>query len=151
MFSPPLSSCPCFQGCRVQQPGGQVEVHGRHAQHRQGHREGRGDGLWPLQIQNGLRPRRWGEKPRPGRDVLRWETATQLFFPLSPHPSGCTGALAYEFTKAHPELTVTVFDLPAVVELSERFRPKQTDDRVSFVAGVFMLTAISRQRKWCCD
>lgn len=34
-----------FQGCRLQQPGGQVEVHGRHAQHRQGHGEGRGDGL----------------------------------------------------------------------------------------------------------
>lgn len=63
---------------------------------------------------------------------------TQSFFsPLSLLPPGCTGALAYEFTKAHPELTVTVFDLPAVVELSEHFQPQHTDNRVSFVAGVF--------------
>lgn len=68
---------------------------------------------------------------------------------ISPLPAGCTGALAYEFTKAHPEMTVTVFDLPAVVELSEHFHPQHTDNRVSFVAGAVTLTAISPQRKWC--
>jgi len=59
-----------------------------------------------------------------------------FFFP------GCTGAMAYEFTKAHPGFSVTVFDLPAVVELSERFHPLHTDNRVSFVAGVcvFIIT-----------
>lgn len=76
--------------------------------------------------------------------------AAQLFFPaVSPLPAGCTGALAYEFTKAHPELTVTVFDLPAVVELSEHFHPLHTDNRVSFVAGAVTLAAISPQRRWC--
>ncbi|CAJ1079785.1 probable bifunctional dTTP/UTP pyrophosphatase/methyltransferase protein isoform X1 [Xyrichtys novacula] len=50
---------------------------------------------------------------------------------------GCTGAMAYEFTKAHPGLSVTVFDLPAVVEMSERFIPPHRDDRVSFVGGDF--------------
>lgn len=64
---------------------------------------------------------------------------------ISPLPVGCTGALAYEFTKAHPELTVTVFDLPAVVDLSEHFHPRHTDNRVSFVAGAFTLTAVTPQ------
>lgn len=64
---------------------------------------------------------------------------------ISPLPVGCTGALAYEFTKAQPELTVTVFDLPAVVDLSEHFHPRHTDNRVSFVAGAFTLTAVSPQ------
>ncbi|KAG7238804.1 hypothetical protein INR49_030348, partial [Caranx melampygus] len=50
---------------------------------------------------------------------------------------GCTGAMAYEFTKAHPGLSVTVFDLPAVVEMSEHFHPLHKDNRVSFVAGDF--------------
>lgn len=54
------------------------------------------------------------------------------FFP------GCTGAMAYEFTKAHPELSVTVFDLPAVAEMSELFHPLHTDNRVSYVAGTFV-------------
>lgn len=48
---------------------------------------------------------------------------------------GCTGAVAYEFTKVHPAMSVTVFDLPAVVEMSELFRPETADNRVSFVAG----------------
>lgn len=52
--------------------------------------------------------------------------------------AGCTGALAYEFTKVHPELCVTVFDLPAVVEMSEHFRPPHSENRVSFVAGKFV-------------
>lgn len=52
--------------------------------------------------------------------------------------AGCTGALAHEFTKAHPELCVTVFDLPAVVEMSKHFCPPQSENRVSFVAGKFV-------------
>uniref|UniRef100_H3BYB2 Acetylserotonin O-methyltransferase-like n=1 Tax=Tetraodon nigroviridis TaxID=99883 RepID=H3BYB2_TETNG len=50
---------------------------------------------------------------------------------------GCTGALAHEFTKAQPGLCVTVFDLPAVVEMCEHFRPAHSENRVSFVAGDF--------------
>uniref|UniRef100_A0A8D3CXU1 Acetylserotonin O-methyltransferase-like n=1 Tax=Scophthalmus maximus TaxID=52904 RepID=A0A8D3CXU1_SCOMX len=50
---------------------------------------------------------------------------------------GCTGAMAYEFTKAHPGLSVTVFDLPAVVEMNQHFHPLHEDNRVSFVAGDF--------------
>lgn len=49
--------------------------------------------------------------------------------------TGCTGAMAYEFTKAHPGLSVIVFDLPPVIEMRSYFQPKELDDRVSFVAG----------------
>lgn len=52
--------------------------------------------------------------------------------------AGCTGALAHEFTKANPQLCVTVFDLPAVVEMSEHFRPPHSENGVSFVAGKFV-------------
>ncbi|XP_041663845.1 probable bifunctional dTTP/UTP pyrophosphatase/methyltransferase protein isoform X2 [Cheilinus undulatus] len=62
-------------------------------------------------------------------DLSSFKTACDL--------GGCTGAMAYEFTKAHPGLSVTVFDLPAVVEMSEHFTEKHRDDRVSFVAGDF--------------
>lgn len=63
-------------------------------------------------------------------------------FDLSPYKTacdigGCTGAMAYEFTKAHPGLSVIVFDLPQVIEMRRHFQPKETDDRVSFVAGDF--------------
>ncbi|XP_029315176.1 putative bifunctional dTTP/UTP pyrophosphatase/methyltransferase protein isoform X1 [Cottoperca gobio] len=62
-------------------------------------------------------------------DLSSFKTACDL--------GGCTGALAYEFTKAHPGLSVTVFDLPTVVEMSEQFHPLRADNRVSFVAGDF--------------
>ncbi|XP_059199514.1 probable bifunctional dTTP/UTP pyrophosphatase/methyltransferase protein isoform X2 [Centropristis striata] len=62
-------------------------------------------------------------------DLSSFKTACDL--------GGCTGAMAYEFTKAHPELSVTVFDLPTVVDMSEQFHPLHTDNRVSFVAGDF--------------
>lgn len=62
-------------------------------------------------------------------DLSRYKTACDL--------GGCTGAMACEFTKAHPGMSVTVFDLPAVVELSERFHPLHSNNRVSFVAGDF--------------
>ncbi|XP_076857690.1 putative bifunctional dTTP/UTP pyrophosphatase/methyltransferase protein isoform X2 [Brachyhypopomus gauderio] len=50
---------------------------------------------------------------------------------------GCTGAMAYEFAKAHPGLSVIVFDLPAVIEMRSHFQPKEPNDRVAFVAGDF--------------
>uniref|UniRef100_A0A3P8V1I1 Acetylserotonin O-methyltransferase-like n=1 Tax=Cynoglossus semilaevis TaxID=244447 RepID=A0A3P8V1I1_CYNSE len=62
-------------------------------------------------------------------DLSGYKTACDL--------GGCTGAVAYEFTKVHPAMSVTVFDLPAVVEMSELFRPETADNRVSFVAGDF--------------
>ncbi|KAM9850819.1 putative bifunctional dTTP/UTP pyrophosphatase/methyltransferase protein [Aulostomus maculatus] len=62
-------------------------------------------------------------------DLSRFKTACDL--------GGCTGAMAYEFTKAHPGLSVTVFDLPAVTDNVEHFLPPQTDNRVSFVSGDF--------------
>ncbi|XP_074551656.1 putative bifunctional dTTP/UTP pyrophosphatase/methyltransferase protein isoform X2 [Halichoeres trimaculatus] len=70
-----------------------------------------------------------------GRDVA---TAFDLSsFKTACDLGGCTGAMAYEFTKAHPELSVTVFDLPAVVEMKEHFPPPHRDDRVTFVGGDF--------------
>ncbi|XP_071782448.1 putative bifunctional dTTP/UTP pyrophosphatase/methyltransferase protein isoform X1 [Centroberyx gerrardi] len=62
-------------------------------------------------------------------DLSSFKTACDL--------GGCTGAMAYEFAKAHPGLSVTVFDLPGVVEMSGHFRPLVIDNRVSFVAGDF--------------
>ncbi|KAI1899613.1 hypothetical protein AGOR_G00063590 [Albula goreensis] len=63
-------------------------------------------------------------------DLSRFKTACDL--------GGCTGAMAYEFTKAHPGLTVTVFDLPAVIEMSSHFYPEQQDsNQVTFLAGDF--------------
>ncbi|XP_056889389.1 probable bifunctional dTTP/UTP pyrophosphatase/methyltransferase protein isoform X2 [Takifugu flavidus] len=62
-------------------------------------------------------------------DLSRFKTACDL--------GGCTGALAHELTKAHPEMRVTVFDLPTVVEMSGRFSPQHSEDRVSFLAGDF--------------
>ncbi|XP_049583686.1 probable bifunctional dTTP/UTP pyrophosphatase/methyltransferase protein isoform X2 [Syngnathus scovelli] len=50
---------------------------------------------------------------------------------------GCTGAMALEFAKAHPGMSVTVFDLPTVVEMSPRFLPPCTEEKVTFVAGDF--------------
>ncbi|XP_047671001.1 probable bifunctional dTTP/UTP pyrophosphatase/methyltransferase protein isoform X1 [Tachysurus fulvidraco] len=49
----------------------------------------------------------------------------------------CTGAMAYEFTKAHPDLSVIVFDLPAVIAMRSHFQPLEQDSRVSFVEGDF--------------
>uniref|UniRef100_A0A3Q4BVP9 Uncharacterized protein n=1 Tax=Mola mola TaxID=94237 RepID=A0A3Q4BVP9_MOLML len=69
-------------------------------------------------------------------DLSSFKTACDL--------GGCTGAMAYEFTKAHPQLSVTVFDLPAVVEMSEHFHPLHTDNRVSFVAGDFFKDELPR-------
>lgn len=47
--------------------------------------------------------------------------------------------MAYEFTKAHPGLSVIVFDLPQVIEMRRHFQPKESDDSVSFVAGQWRL------------
>ncbi|MCJ8732504.1 hypothetical protein PDJAM_G00212210 [Pangasius djambal] len=70
-----------------------------------------------------------------GRDVA---TAFDLsHFRTACDVGGCTGAMAYEFTKAHPELSVIVFDLPAVIEMRSHFQSKEQDGRVSFVAGDF--------------
>ncbi|KAB5577031.1 hypothetical protein PHYPO_G00205310 [Pangasianodon hypophthalmus] len=70
-----------------------------------------------------------------GRDVA---TAFDLsHFRTACDVGGCTGAMAYEFTKAHPELSVIVFDLPAVIEMKSHFQSKEQDGRVSFVAGDF--------------
>ncbi|XP_067300284.1 probable bifunctional dTTP/UTP pyrophosphatase/methyltransferase protein [Pseudorasbora parva] len=62
-------------------------------------------------------------------DLSSYKTACDI--------GGCTGAMAYEFTKAHPGLSVVVFDLPQVIEMRRHFKPKDDDDRVSFVAGDF--------------
>lgn len=63
-------------------------------------------------------------------DLSAYKTACDL--------GGCTGAIAYELSKVNPQMSVIVFDLPAVVEMRERFQPQQLDrDRVSFLAGDF--------------
>ncbi|XP_077583685.1 putative bifunctional dTTP/UTP pyrophosphatase/methyltransferase protein [Stigmatopora nigra] len=50
---------------------------------------------------------------------------------------GCTGAMAMEFARVYPGMTLTVLDLPAVVEMSPRFIPAGDQDRLTFVQGDF--------------
>ncbi|XP_036443303.1 probable bifunctional dTTP/UTP pyrophosphatase/methyltransferase protein isoform X1 [Colossoma macropomum] len=70
-----------------------------------------------------------------GKDVA---TAFDLSsFKTACDVGGCTGAMAYEFTRAHPGMSVVVFDLPPVIEMRSHFQPKEQDDRVSFIAGDF--------------
>lgn len=47
---------------------------------------------------------------------------------------GCTGALAREVVKAFPSSSVTVFDLPHVVEMAQKHFA-QDDDNITFQAG----------------
>lgn len=47
---------------------------------------------------------------------------------------GCTGALAREVAKAFPSSSVTVFDLPHVVEMAQKHFA-QDDDTIAFQAG----------------
>ncbi|XP_054470394.1 acetylserotonin O-methyltransferase 2 [Anoplopoma fimbria] len=49
---------------------------------------------------------------------------------------GCTGALAREMAKAYPSSSVTVFDLPQVVETAQKHF-SQEDDDVVFQSGDF--------------
>ncbi|XP_028251385.1 acetylserotonin O-methyltransferase 2 [Parambassis ranga] len=49
---------------------------------------------------------------------------------------GCTGALAREMAKAYPSASVTVFDLPQVVETAQKHFC-QEDDAVTFQTGDF--------------
>ncbi|XP_069035058.1 probable bifunctional dTTP/UTP pyrophosphatase/methyltransferase protein isoform X2 [Lepisosteus oculatus] len=63
-------------------------------------------------------------------DLSHFKTACDL--------GGCTGAMAYEFAKLNPGLSVTVFDLPAVIEMSNHFHPHNQDtNQVQFAAGDF--------------
>ncbi|XP_054979585.1 probable bifunctional dTTP/UTP pyrophosphatase/methyltransferase protein isoform X2 [Sorex araneus] len=67
---------------------------------------------------------------------------------LSPYASACdvgggTGALAQELARASPRLTVTVFDLPEVVQHAEGVQPAGPwTERVSFRAGDFFQDAL---------
>ncbi|XP_072221960.1 acetylserotonin O-methyltransferase 2 [Leuresthes tenuis] len=49
---------------------------------------------------------------------------------------GCTGALAHEIAKAYPSSSVTVFDLPKVVEAAQKYF-WQENDAVAFQTGDF--------------
>ena len=54
---------------------------------------------------------------------------------------GAGGALSYAAVNAYPNMKSSVFDLPAVVNLSDHFRPSLEEcpnrDNVTFVAGDF--------------
>ncbi|XP_062457467.1 probable bifunctional dTTP/UTP pyrophosphatase/methyltransferase protein isoform X2 [Rhea pennata] len=51
---------------------------------------------------------------------------------------GCTGALAHELVQIYPNLKVTVFDLPEVIENNSYFQPSgQCTASVTFVSGDF--------------
>ncbi|KAG7268641.1 hypothetical protein CRUP_020961, partial [Coryphaenoides rupestris] len=54
-------------------------------------------------------------------DLSRFKTACDL--------GGCTGSMAYALAKAYPGLSVTVFDLPSVVEASGAFSPPDANHR----------------------
>ncbi|XP_012719847.2 probable bifunctional dTTP/UTP pyrophosphatase/methyltransferase protein [Fundulus heteroclitus] len=63
-------------------------------------------------------------------DLSKYKTACDV--------GGCTGAIAHELVKVQPGLSVTVLDLPAVVEMSDVFQRQHTDKRVTFKAGDFL-------------
>ncbi len=48
--------------------------------------------------------------------------------------AGCSGALARELAKEYPSSTVTVLDLPAVVQTAQRHFAQQ-DDTICFQEG----------------
>nr|XP_040056274.1 acetylserotonin O-methyltransferase 2 [Gasterosteus aculeatus aculeatus] len=50
---------------------------------------------------------------------------------------GCTGALAREMAKAYPSSSVTVFDLPQVVETALKHFPQEDAGAVRFLGGDF--------------
>ena len=54
---------------------------------------------------------------------------------------GAGGALSYAAVKAYPRMKSTVFDLPAVVDVADHFRPSIEEcpnrDNVTFIAGDF--------------
>uniref|UniRef100_A0AAV2K0H7 G-protein coupled receptors family 1 profile domain-containing protein n=1 Tax=Knipowitschia caucasica TaxID=637954 RepID=A0AAV2K0H7_KNICA len=64
-------------------------------------------------------------------DLSTYKTACDL--------GGCTGAIAHELSKANPQMSVIVFDLPTVIEMRESFKVQHNDtaDRVTFMAGDF--------------
>ncbi|XP_076118714.1 acetylserotonin O-methyltransferase [Alosa pseudoharengus] len=75
-----------------------------------------------------------------GRDVV---TA----FDLSPFKNiydlgGCSGALAKQCTLAYPGSTVTIFDLPKVVQMSREHFMSAEDKRISFHEGDFFKDAL---------
>ncbi|XP_061750992.1 acetylserotonin O-methyltransferase 2 isoform X2 [Nerophis ophidion] len=49
---------------------------------------------------------------------------------------GCTGALARELAKAYPSSSITVFELPRVVEMAQKHFP-QENDTFTFLSGDF--------------
>ncbi|XP_061548377.1 probable bifunctional dTTP/UTP pyrophosphatase/methyltransferase protein isoform X2 [Phycodurus eques] len=57
---------------------------------------------------------------------------------------GCTGTMAVEMARAHPGMSVTVFDLAAVVEMIPHFQSSTPQDRVTFVAGDFFKDALPK-------
>ncbi|XP_022521392.2 acetylserotonin O-methyltransferase [Astyanax mexicanus] len=70
-----------------------------------------------------------------GRDVIS-------AFDLSPFRSiydlgGCSGALARQCVKLYPDCTVTIFDLPKVVQMSREHFLSPEEDRISFHEGDF--------------
>ncbi|XP_061647953.1 probable bifunctional dTTP/UTP pyrophosphatase/methyltransferase protein isoform X2 [Phyllopteryx taeniolatus] len=69
-------------------------------------------------------------------DLSAFESACDL--------GGCTGTMALEIARAHPGMSVTVFDLAAVVEMIPHFHPSAAQDRVTFVAGDFFKDALPK-------
>lgn len=66
---------------------------------------------------------------------------------LDPHlRSGCSGALAKQCTSAYPECTVTIFDLPKVVDTSREHFLIGADRRISYCEGDVI--AADRKTSW---
>ncbi|KAM6934500.1 acetylserotonin O-methyltransferase [Xenentodon cancila] len=70
-----------------------------------------------------------------GKDVV-------MAFDLMPFKAicdlgGCSGALAKHCTSIYPECTVTIFDLPKVVRMSQGHFVNEADQRISFHEGDF--------------
>uniref|UniRef100_A0A670XX65 Acetylserotonin O-methyltransferase n=1 Tax=Pseudonaja textilis TaxID=8673 RepID=A0A670XX65_PSETE len=73
--------------------------------------------------------------PVVGREVLSAFDLSQ--FPLICDLGGNTGGLAKELTSLYPKSTVTIFDLPEVVEASKNHCLPSEESRITFHAGDF--------------
>uniref|UniRef100_A0A8C5WVW7 Acetylserotonin O-methyltransferase n=1 Tax=Laticauda laticaudata TaxID=8630 RepID=A0A8C5WVW7_LATLA len=73
--------------------------------------------------------------PLLGREVL---SAFNLYqFPFICDLGGNTGGLAKELTSLYPKCTVTIFDLPEIVEASKNHSLPLEESRITFHAGDF--------------
>lgn len=49
--------------------------------------------------------------------------------------AGGSGRISVELSNAYPDMKVTMFDLPPVVQIAQKFFPNNTNGQLQYVAG----------------